>query len=481
MRSIKRPRVLVLCLMAAIAYVLPLSVAMAAPPNGLPPCRDDHPAHVDLSHIPPCQSGEDQPSPPAEEPLAEESPSQGSEESTSPAQPPTDQDDSALPPCGDDHPARPDLSTIPPCHDEPPAEEPPAEEPPVEESSAAEEPPAEELAAEEPPADQDNNALPPCGDDHPARPDLYEIPPCQDELPAEEPPAEESPAQESPTEEPPVEESPAQESPTEEPPVEESAAEEPPAEESPAAEEPPAEETPAEESPAQESPTEELSSDQPHEPIAVPDDGVSVEQSTQEHSIPSPPLPPSDLEPDVAASPAEESLLAEPSNKAPATSPIELTTWAGDDLTFDVFDFVTDPEGNTMTALAYSPPANGTLILEDGVATYSPTPGFFGSDQFTVRVCDSAAACTDALVSVTVPPINDFLLNTGSLFSPFISGLGSGSATYNVIDDLLTSSARRAIAPLAGLAGMVGASMMFGMESVGGRLRYLLAALMSKS
>jgi hypothetical protein len=224
-----------------------------------------------------------------------------------------------------------------------------------------------------------------------------------------------------------------------------------------------------------------LSSDQPHEPRAVPDDGVSVEQSTQEHSIPSPPFPSSDLEPDVGASPAEESLLAEPSNEAPATSPIELTTWAGDDLTFDVLDFVTDPEGNAMTALAYTPPANGTLILEDGVATYSPTPGFFGSDQFTVRVCDSAAACTDVLVSVTVPPINDFLLNTGSLFSPFISGLGSGSATYNVIDDLLTSSARRAVVPLAGLAGMVGASMMFGMESVSGRLRHLLAALMSKS
>ena len=356
MFSTRHPRVLALCLMVVIAYGLPFSVAVAAPPQGHPPCRDDHPAHVDLTHIPPCQ-------------------------------------------------------------DETPAEVPA-------------DVPADEAAVPAEPTD--NQGPPPCTDHHPGTPDLTDLPPCQDQTPAEEPPIAE----------PPTEEPPAQEPPAETPSIEEEAPQ-----------------------------TEELGDPQ--------DDVAAVEPPHE--SLPPPPAPLAPLEPDPEDPAPSPPPFFEPANRAPFTTPIELTTRAGDDLIFDLLDFVTDPEGGALSALAHTTPTNGSVVVEGAIATYIPTPGFFGADQFTVRVCDPAAACVDVLVSVTVPPINDFLLITGSALSPFLSGAVSPLATYDVVNELLTDTARRVVVPLAGLTGVAGASLMFGLESVGNRLRQLLTALTPKS
>ncbi|MFD2574541.1 Ig-like domain-containing protein [Spirosoma soli] len=48
-------------------------------------------------------------------------------------------------------------------------------------------------------------------------------------------------------------------------------------------------------------------------------------------------------------------------------------------------------------------PANGTLVLTStGSYTYTPTQGFSGADSFVYQVCNTAAQCTTALVSLEV-------------------------------------------------------------------------------
>ena len=51
------------------------------------------------------------------------------------------------------------------------------------------------------------------------------------------------------------------------------------------------------------------------------------------------------------------------------------------------------------------PPSNGAAICSNGSCTYTPAPGFVGSDTFTYRICDTLLACDTALVDVTVNPV----------------------------------------------------------------------------
>jgi VCBS repeat-containing protein len=67
-----------------------------------------------------------------------------------------------------------------------------------------------------------------------------------------------------------------------------------------------------------------------------------------------------------------------------------------------------DADGNSLTALVSSGPANGTLVLNpDGSFTYTPDANFNGDDSFTFTVCDPDGACDEGLVSITVNPVND--------------------------------------------------------------------------
>jgi large repetitive protein len=64
-----------------------------------------------------------------------------------------------------------------------------------------------------------------------------------------------------------------------------------------------------------------------------------------------------------------------------------------------------------------SGPSNGTLLLNpDGSFTYTPNPNYFGSDQFVYSLCDNGVPnlCDQATVSITVNPVNDPPVITGS-------------------------------------------------------------------
>ena len=62
-----------------------------------------------------------------------------------------------------------------------------------------------------------------------------------------------------------------------------------------------------------------------------------------------------------------------------------------------------DPDADPLTAAVASGPANGTLMLNgDGSFTYTPDPGFVGTDRFTYTASDGEATSNPATVTISV-------------------------------------------------------------------------------
>ena len=56
----------------------------------------------------------------------------------------------------------------------------------------------------------------------------------------------------------------------------------------------------------------------------------------------------------------------------------------------------TDADGDTLTAIKVTDPANGTLILNaDGSFVYTPNANFNGTDSFTYKANDGSADSND--------------------------------------------------------------------------------------
>jgi VCBS repeat-containing protein len=67
-----------------------------------------------------------------------------------------------------------------------------------------------------------------------------------------------------------------------------------------------------------------------------------------------------------------------------------------------------DPDGDSLTAMQVTGPANGQLRLSaDGSFTYTPNTGFSGSDSFTYKATDGSADSNTATVRITVNSAND--------------------------------------------------------------------------
>lgn len=77
-------------------------------------------------------------------------------------------------------------------------------------------------------------------------------------------------------------------------------------------------------------------------------------------------------------------------------------------VTLNVLANDTDADGETLTVTGATTPANGTVVVNaDGTITYTPNPGFNGTDTFTYEVCDPSSVCDTVDVSVEVTPAND--------------------------------------------------------------------------
>src|SRR5207249_859385 len=69
-----------------------------------------------------------------------------------------------------------------------------------------------------------------------------------------------------------------------------------------------------------------------------------------------------------------------------------------------------DSDGNPLTISSFTQPANGTVTFSANVATYTPSPGFSGTNTFTYTITDSRGGSATGHVSVTVtnpttPPV----------------------------------------------------------------------------
>ena len=77
-----------------------------------------------------------------------------------------------------------------------------------------------------------------------------------------------------------------------------------------------------------------------------------------------------------------------------SSNPVKIPVLGNDDGKFD-----------PSTVAVTTPPTGGTTTVNtDGSITYTPNPGFSGTDTFTYKVCDLAGQCTTATVTVTVAP-----------------------------------------------------------------------------
>lgn len=68
----------------------------------------------------------------------------------------------------------------------------------------------------------------------------------------------------------------------------------------------------------------------------------------------------------------------------------------------------TDADGNALTAIIVSQPANGQVSLDaNGSFSYTPSTNFNGVDTFTYRASDGMVNSGTATVTITVAPLND--------------------------------------------------------------------------
>lgn len=97
-----------------------------------------------------------------------------------------------------------------------------------------------------------------------------------------------------------------------------------------------------------------------------------------------------------------------PPNQPPVAVDDEVETDHDTPVTIDVLANDSDPDGDTLTVDTVGTPANGTATHTSDQVTYTPDPGFAGTDTFTYTVTDGHGGAAQATVTVTVhePPNN---------------------------------------------------------------------------
>ena len=66
----------------------------------------------------------------------------------------------------------------------------------------------------------------------------------------------------------------------------------------------------------------------------------------------------------------------------------------------------TDIDSSTLSYSVTQNPANGSVTLNDNVATYTPNDGYIGSDSFKYKVNDGSLDSNEATISIEIIPVN---------------------------------------------------------------------------
>ena len=95
-------------------------------------------------------------------------------------------------------------------------------------------------------------------------------------------------------------------------------------------------------------------------------------------------------------------------NDPPVASDDVAVTLEDTAVTVDVVANDSDVDGDALVVTNLGSPANGVVVDNgDGTVTYTPDPGFVGSDTFTYTANDATADSNTATVTVTVTAVND--------------------------------------------------------------------------
>ncbi len=106
-------------------------------------------------------------------------------------------------------------------------------------------------------------------------------------------------------------------------------------------------------------------------------------------------------------------------NNAPLALPDSFSTDEDIAATLDLLANDTDPDDDDLTVSIAVQPLNGTVeINPDTSVTYTPNLNFFGTDSFSYMVDDERGGTDDAMVAITVHPIND-APEEAVIFDPF--------------------------------------------------------------
>jgi autotransporter-associated beta strand protein len=114
--------------------------------------------------------------------------------------------------------------------------------------------------------------------------------------------------------------------------------------------------------------------------------------------------------------PALVQITITPVNDAPVAADQSVETPAG--VAKDVFLTATDIDLDALSFSIVTPPANGSLSGTPPNLTYTPAPGFQGTDSFSFKANDGAADSPPATVTVTVRAVSFIYTNSTSNTAP---------------------------------------------------------------
>jgi Ca2+-binding RTX toxin-like protein len=128
-----------------------------------------------------------------------------------------------------------------------------------------------------------------------------------------------------------------------------------------------------------------------------------------------------------------------PTDSDPVANPDTASTLAVTPVVIEVLANDTDPEGGALTVVSGTAPNGVVAINPDGTITYTPVPGFTGTDTITYDIRDPAGNTATSFVTVTVntdpaPPIRDGIVE-GTAAGDLIDTTYAGDPDGDFIDN----------------------------------------------
>jgi len=91
-------------------------------------------------------------------------------------------------------------------------------------------------------------------------------------------------------------------------------------------------------------------------------------------------------------------------NTPPVAGADSASTTSPDAVTLNLVANDSDVDGDSLSITANTAPANGSVTISGGSATYTPAPGFSGTDSFGYSLADGKGGTATGTVTITVAP-----------------------------------------------------------------------------